>query len=59
MDQTQGSAQYRQIIYQWKALFAGNSVGPIVMFLCHVTLRHLQKQLQINCFNNNQTKKEI
>lgn len=47
-DQTQGSAQYRQAIYHWKALFAENLIGPIVIFLCHVTLRHSREKLQIH-----------
>ena len=47
-DQTQGSAQYRQAIYHWKALFAENLIGPIVIFLYHVTLRHSREKLQIH-----------
>ena len=45
--------------------FAGNMIGPIVIFLCHVMLLHSQGQLQIHSFRaynesceiHNQTKK--
>ena len=30
----------------WKGPFAGDLIGPVVIYLCHVTSRHSQEQLQ-------------